>query len=214
MTKRAVGARVAAFGFSLAVLGIGLMLLLMIFQPGGAEAIGAIGGQYGGPGSQAIKQFAFRIALFCDTLLPIGYGCGFIGLALTAGTGFSARLLAVATIGLTVMGVGFDFMENALAAGYVLAGENLPSSPGLATIAKFGLLGAAAALLSFVLGSETGLQRLLQMAMRYIAPLLVAVLNSGFAGAFGGWLLVTSLAATFVLAAVVSHQMGRADDAV
>ena len=180
-------------GFVLASVAVALMVALMLVHRDGADAIATIAGFP----ADTPAESALRLALFCDTLLPIGYASAFCLLALDRAQGRAS--LATAVCLFTALGASADFLEN----GAAVYGTAIPAL----TVAKYGTLGIAAFLLGVLVNSPAPLDRLVALVMQVAMPLFLATILSGLLGAFTVWLFAPSLLGSFVLGALVSRPM-------
>ncbi|MEM9277870.1 MAG: hypothetical protein AAGA76_04805 [Pseudomonadota bacterium] len=180
---------------SLAIVG---MILLMLSLPDGPAAIGSIAGTP----AAAASASTLRLALTLDTILPIGYGAGFVFFALGLARDQRSNMLAIAAVLFTLAGVTMDFVENGLA----VAAKPGPEAPFIfATVGKYGLLGLAGVLISGLLTPDLPSSRIAFPMFRYVAPLALALLLSGLAGSMSVWFFAPGLLATFLFAAWVAH---------
>ena len=173
----------------LATFAVAAMVALMLFADGGPSAVAAIAGTP----FTTVEPTVLRLALACDTLLPIGYGAGFCLLAFT----LAEDALAAVTCLFALAGVTMDFVEN----GAVVAG-----APVFAlTVAKYGLLGVTVFLLGTMLGDDP-IERLASLVARFATPFFLAFLLSGLGGEWTVWPFATMLMGSFALLALVAHR--------
>ncbi|MBM2575472.1 hypothetical protein JQC91_04075 [Jannaschia sp. Os4] len=181
----------ARTGFALACAGLAALIGVMAVVPGGRAAAGAIAGiGVSEPGP------AIRLAAACDVLLPIGYASGFVLLAAGLARGPRGWVAAGIVGVLTTVGLTLDLMENAAA----LAGD----ASGL-TPAKYGTLGAAAFVLSTLLGDGRA-ARLTRPTAQIAAPVLLAATIALPPDLSEPWLTVPVLLALFALLTLVAHE--------
>lgn len=185
----------ARAGFLLACAGALGMILVMALLPGGAAAVSAIAGL----GPPAAPEAALRLAMASDLLLPVGYAAGFVLLACGLARGPRGWLAAGAVIVLTLAGLVLDLGENALA---------LRGLASEATPAKYGALGAAAFVLSALMGGGAwaGIAR---AASRYAAPPLLAFTVAAPPAWQSPWLFSPVILGLFAALALVAHEALR-----
>ena len=171
------------------------LLALLVVLPDGPLALARMAGV---PGADA-SATSIRWVLAGDTLMPIGYGAGFVLLAFALG---GAGRFALVTSGFALTGVAFDFVEN----GAALAGTAMP----MATVAKYGLLGIAAFLLGAGMDGRNAAERLARPIAKFVTPVFLAVTITKALGEWTVWLFVPTLVATFALLAAVAHGRIRA----
>lgn len=186
----------------LACLAIVGMIVVMVQFPDGPAAIGAIAGTPVG----AVSPQSIKIALALDTVLPIGYGAGFVFLAIGLAQREQSMLLAQAAVLFTVAGVVMDFVENGLIVTQDLESE----APFIfATVGKFGLLGLAGVLIGGLLTPGLASTTIARPMFRFIAPITLALLLSGIAGPLSVWFFAPGLLGTFLFAAWVAHSEAK-----
>lgn len=157
--------------------GIGILLgFAALGLPGGREAVPTIGGVLY---SVAPIETA-RIVLALDTLFPVFYGAGLAVLATSFKTRGNRPLVRLILTTLLVVVVA-DFSENALAFG-VMAGE--PISPFMfpLTVIKYASIAFASVMLSSVAPRDGGFGWVVHILLRYIFPVLIALLIAGVGG--------------------------------
>ena len=193
----AIGARNALL---LACAALLAMLFLIMFNPDGAAAVTAIGGLVS---ESAPNELALRLALACDTVLPIGYASGFCLLAFALGNRAAepSNTHVMAIVLMTALGVGADFVEN----GAALADQSLTQ----ATVLKFGALGVALHFLGHALDLNVPTGRILRLLLCYVTPLFLAVVLSGLAGALTLWLFVLTLLGSFLMLAYYANGLAK-----
>ena len=184
-----------AFILSCAAL-VGLFGMLL-FADDGIQAVSAIAGLPMGPASANSTQ----IAVGFDLVIPIGYGAGFILLAIGLINDDRSRNLALAIIAMTIVGMGLDFLEN----GMVLVDPDAGITGVPLSSAKYGVLAAMGFILTLLLTPDVFTTKLAILVFRYITPISLATNIMGLSGALTPWMLVPSLTITFLFAAWIAH---------
>ena len=189
---------VARDAFILSSIAMVCMLGLLLFGVDGPQAVATMAGVP--TGKPAIESI--RLMLAFDTLLPISYGAGFVLLAVGFAGSRTPRGLVWATITFVAIGVSMDFVENGLAMNAVIYGAD----PMLfATIAKYGALGISAVLLSAIIEPKSVIGKIAVPVLRFVTPLSLSVLLSGWGGETAVWFFVIILLGTFLFLTAVAH---------
>jgi len=186
--------------WALAAGAVSLMVILMLFVDGGTAAIATIAGFPGAPP----PDFALRLALFCDTLLPIGYAAGFCLLAIDRAHGRWGLVGVVCLF--TALGTGADFLEN----GFAVYGTPQPPL----SVMKYGCLGVAAFALGALVRSPHILDRLAALLMQVGMPLFLAAIVSGILGRGAVWIFAAALLGSFLLGVAVARPEAHASTTV
>lgn len=173
------------------------MALLMIMAEDGAAAISVMAGFPIGAASEG----SIKIAAGLDLVIPLGYGAGFILLAVGLAKDETSRLLVTALILMTIVGMSLDFLEN----GTLLNLSNPGEEGVFVTLAKFGILGSMGFMLTLLFTQGGLLTGLALFVFRYITPILLAANIMELTGDAGVWLFIPSLLFLFGFAAVIAH---------
>jgi len=174
------------------------VLGLLLFGVDGPQAVATMAGAP--TGKPALESL--RLMLAFDTLLPISYGAGFVLLAVGFAGPRTPAALVFGSILFTAIGVSMDFLENGLAMNAVIYGAD----PMLfATILKYGALGISAVLLSAILEPRSAIGKLAVPVLRFVTPISLSVLLSGWGGESAVWFFVIILLGTFLFLTAVAH---------
>ena len=189
---------VARDAFMLSSIAMVCVLGLLLFGTDGPQAVATMAGvPTGKPAMESI-----RLMLAFDTLLPISYGAGFVLLAVGFASSRTPRGLVWATIVFTVIGVSMDFIENGLAMNASIYGAE---PVHFATIIKYGALGISAILLSALLEPKSAVGKIAVPVLRFVTPISLSVLLSGWGGETAVWFFVIILLGTFLFLTAVAH---------
>lgn len=172
---------VASIFLSIAI-GISILFaFVMAFLPGGLDAVPAMGGVL--QEVNAPLQTA-QIVFMLDMLFPIAFGAGFALLA-TAFQSRGNRPIVRMILTALLFVVLVDFTENSLVFKALTGGETYFVQWPL-TVVKYGLLALSAMLLSSIIIVANVVGVIAQIFLRYIFPVLIALLVAGIGGRVGG----------------------------
>jgi len=189
---------VARDAFVLSCIAMLCILGLLIFGTDGPQAVATMGGIPAG--KPAIESV--RLMLAFDTLLPISYGAGFVLLAVGFAGSRTPVGLVFAAILFTAIGVSMDFIENGMAMNSVINGSD---PVFFATIIKYGALGISAVLLSAILEPKSVVGKIAVPVLRFVTPISLSILMSGWGGENVVWFFVIGLLGTFLFMTAVAH---------
>jgi len=184
--------------------GIAILLgAVMVFLPGGYDAVPAMGGVL----NATVPIQTAQVSFLLDILFPITFGAGFALLAnafQTRGNRPVVRMILTALL----FAVLADFSENALVFK-ALTGAETHAVQWPLTVIKYATLGLAAVLLSSVMLKRGLLGDICLIFLRYVFPVSVAILVAGIGGRIGSDLVGASFPVGLLLLAIYALTLSR-----
>ena len=154
--------------------------LSMAALPGGNDAVPAMGGVLKATAPTHTAQIVFLL----DIIFPITFGAGFALLATAFQTRGNRPLVRMILTALLLV-VLADFSENALVFKALTGGETHAVQWPL-TLIKYAMLGLSAVLLSTIMVVQGILGAIVNIFLRFVFPISIAILVAGIGGRIGG----------------------------
>jgi len=182
--------------------GIAVLLgAVMVFLPGGNDAVPAMGGVL----NATVPLQTAQVTFLLDVLFPITFGAGLALLANTFQTRGNRPIVRMILTAL-LFAILADFSENALVFKALIGGETHAVQWPL-TVIKYAMLGLAAVLLSSVMVKNGMLGDICLVFLRYVFPVSIAILVAGIGGRTGSTVIGAGFPVGLLLLAIYARTL-------